>query len=124
MKEQILTPVFSPQKILVVALGLAIAIALVALLIYQIRMADPYVRSVLSLNGRIAQGNAIFQMNCSGCHGQQANGKVGPSLRGVAERRSQISLIHQITSGKTPPMPEFQVSPEEMADLLSYLKTL
>ncbi|NCJ07864.1 c-type cytochrome [Synechococcales cyanobacterium C] len=87
-------------------------------------MADPYVRSVLSLNGRIAQGNAIFQMNCSGCHGQQANGKVGPSLRGVAERRSQISLIHQITSGKTPPMPEFQVSPEEMADLLSYLKTL
>jgi hypothetical protein len=33
-------------------------------------------------------------------------------------------LIQQITSGQTPPMPKFQASPQEMADLLSYLKTL
>ncbi|NER30629.1 MAG: cytochrome c, partial [Symploca sp. SIO1C4] len=39
-------------------------------------------------------------------------------------RKSKISLIHQVTDGKTPPMPKFQPSPQEMADLLSYLEEL
>jgi hypothetical protein len=42
----------------------------------------------------------------------------------VSSRRSPLSLIDQVTSGNTPPMPKFQASPAEMADLLSYLKTL
>ncbi len=86
--------------------------------------ADPYVQDVLAIHGEVQRGNAIFQLNCAGCHGTLANGKVGPSLRGVTNRRSQWSLIKQVTSGKTPPMPKFQVNPSEMADLLSYLKTL
>ncbi len=36
----------------------------------------------------------------------------------------RIGLIHQVTSGATPPMPKFQASPQEMADLLSYLEKL
>ncbi|RDH51814.1 cytochrome C, partial [Mastigocladus laminosus WC112] len=32
--------------------------------------------------------------------------------------------IHQVISGDTPPMPKFQPSAKEMADLLSYLETL
>ena len=105
-------------------LGLALAIALCVFGVYQFRMSDPYVREVMSLEGSVAQGNAIFQLNCAGCHGRAGNGKVGPSLNNVAARRSQLSLIRQITSGKTPPMPEFQASPKEMADLLGFLKTL
>lgn len=92
--------------------------------IHQIQMSDPYVREVLSQPASIERGHAIFQMNCAGCHGLDAKGRVGPSLLGVSERRSQVRLIHQVVSGQTPPMPKFKASPKEMADLLSYLERL
>ncbi len=111
-------------KLFAALLGLMVAIAITATAVYQMRISDPYIRDVLTLEGQVAQGNAIFQLNCAGCHGPKANGKVGPSLRNISGKRSQFSLIHQITSGETPPMPKFQASPEEMSDLLSYLNTL
>ncbi|MGF1603756.1 MAG: c-type cytochrome [Thermosynechococcaceae cyanobacterium] len=101
-----------------------VAIAITATAVYSMRLSDPYVRDVLAREGQVLRGNAIFQLNCAGCHGVDANGRVGPSLRNVSGRRSQISLMHQITSGETPPMPKFQASPEEMADLLSFINTL
>lgn len=91
---------------------------------YLLSPADPYIKGVLSLSGDPIQGNAIFQMNCAGCHGYQAEGNVGPSLQGVSNRKSGYGLIHQVISGDTPPMPKFQPSEKEMADLLSYLETL
>lgn len=105
----------------------AVAIAVLCLLgigLYQSQQVGPYAREVLSLTGNPMQGNAIFQMNCAGCHGAMADGRVGPSLRDVSSRKSKLSLIHQVTSGQTPPMPQFQPSPQEMADLLSYLEQL
>jgi mono/diheme cytochrome c family protein len=105
-------------------MAIVAVIAIAATAVYQMRFSDPYVRDVLALDGQAVRGKAIFQLNCAGCHGMDANGKVGPSLRNVSGRRSQISLMHQITSGETPPMPKFQASPEEMADLLSFLNTL
>ena len=103
----------------------SLLIVLVALVgVYQVRYADPYVRNVLTLNGDAVQGHAIFQMNCSGCHGLNADGRVGPSLHGISDRKSNVGLIKQVISGKTPPMPQFQPSPQEMADLLHYLETL
>jgi mono/diheme cytochrome c family protein len=108
--------------------GQVLAILLVAVLamvgIDHLSPSNPYVQSVLSLEGDRDKGYAIFQMNCAGCHGSEANGHVGPSLRGVAERKSPADLIQQVISGETPPMPQFQPSPEVMADLLNYLKTL
>jgi mono/diheme cytochrome c family protein len=92
--------------------------------IYYWHHSDPYVQKVLAIRGEQNRGHSIFQLNCAGCHGTWADGKVGPSLHGVASRRSEWSLIQQITSGQTPPMPKFQANPQEMADLLSYLKTL
>ncbi|MEB3338551.1 MAG: cytochrome c [Leptolyngbyaceae bacterium] len=112
------------QRITWIALGIFLAILLATLGVRQWQMSDPYIKSVLSLTGNPVQGHAIFQMNCAGCHGFQADGRVGPSLKGISERKSQVSLIRQVISGKTPPMPQFQPSPQEMADLLDYLKTL
>jgi mono/diheme cytochrome c family protein len=86
--------------------------------------ATPYGQKVLALTGDPTLGHAIFQTNCSGCHGLSAQGRVGPNLHAVSKRRSPTSLIEQVTSGNTPPMPQFQPSAQEMADLLSYLKTL
>lgn len=85
---------------------------------------DGYTHQVLTLTGDPAHGRAIFVMNCVACHGQWADGEVGPSLRGVGEKLSPQQLVHQVVSGQTPPMPQFQPSPQEMADLLSYLRKL
>jgi mono/diheme cytochrome c family protein len=63
-------------------------------------------------------------MNCVACHGQWADGVVGPSLKDLSSRKSDVQVIQQVVSGKTPPMPLFQPDPQEMADLLSYLKQL
>lgn len=90
----------------------------------QLHRPDPYVQEVLSLHGDSVQGHAIFQINCAGCHGIMADGKVGPSLKNVSDRKSPPRLIKQVISGQTPPMPKFQPSPQEMADLLSYLESL
>jgi mono/diheme cytochrome c family protein len=114
---------FSPKTTTLLLVSLCMS-ALLLMGMYGFRPSDPYTDRVLTLMGNSIQGHAIFQMNCASCHGLNADGKVGPSLKGVASRRSQMSLIEQVTSGKTPPMPQFQPSAQEMADLLQYLNTL
>ncbi len=124
MENQTVEANFVFQKVALTALAIWFMVMLLGLGFHQLQMADPYVRQVVSLPGNLELGYKMFQMNCAGCHGVAADGQVGPSLRGVSNRRSRISLIHQVTSGATPPMPKFQASPQEMADLLSYLEQL
>jgi mono/diheme cytochrome c family protein len=109
---------------LIIGAILVVVLMLISVRMYQAQRVEPYVQEVLALAGNAMQGSAIFQMNCAGCHGSLGDGRVGPSLLDVSSRKSQVSLIHQVTSGQTPPMPQFQPSPQEMADLLSYLETL
>jgi mono/diheme cytochrome c family protein len=111
------------SKITAVILTLVIGATAVLLMGSYFR-SDPYTEKVLSRVGNQLQGHAIFQINCATCHGLFADGKVGPSLKAVASRKSRSALIEQVISGKTPPMPQFQPSPQEMADLLSYLESL
>lgn len=85
---------------------------------------DPYIEKVLSYQGNIERGEAIFQVNCAVCHGINGNGNVGPSLINVSKRKSNSRIITQVISGNTPPMPKFQPSAEDMADLLLYLQQL
>jgi mono/diheme cytochrome c family protein len=91
---------------------------------HSLQESNPYINGVLAKKGDPTLGHAIFQINCSGCHGIDAKGRVGPSLIEISKRKSPHSLIEQVTSGNTPPMPQFQPSHQEMADLLSYLATL
>ncbi len=85
---------------------------------------DPYVAAVLSATGDVHRGETLFELNCAACHGTGGTGRVGPSLIRVGERRSERFMIQQVTGGNTPPMPQFQPDPQEMADLIEYLKTL
>lgn len=85
---------------------------------------DPYVDEVLSFQGNIERGQAIFTVNCASCHGSTGGGNVGPSLHNISKHKSESSIIEQVVSGKTPPMPKFQASAEDMADLLVYLRQL
>ncbi len=91
---------------------------------HSLQESNPYTTNVLAKTGDPTLGHAIFQINCSGCHGLDAGGRVGPSLREISKRKSPQGLIEQVTSGNTPPMPQFQPNPQEMADLLSYLAKL
>jgi len=111
--------------------SISVAILIIALLALCIvfgfrywQASDPYVSQVLVLSGDAQRGHAMFQLNCAGCHGVQADGRIGPSLLGVHARKSKVALINQVVSGKTPPMPQFQPDPQDMADLLSYLQSL
>jgi len=124
LDNQLATKESGTWRIALAILAILAVILLSALGITYFRPSDPYIQSVLSLNGNSVQGHEIFQMNCAGCHGVEADGRVGPSLRGVSVRKSKVSLIEQVISGKTPPMPQFQPTPQEMADLLQYLESL
>lgn len=125
MNDPLIEPTGFSSKIVTLVLALVIgATALLLVGMYGLRAVDPYVEKVLARTGNEMQGHAIFQINCATCHGIFANGKVGPSLKAVSSRKSKSALIEQVISGKTPPMPQFQPSQQEMADLLSYLETL
>jgi mono/diheme cytochrome c family protein len=107
----------------IVMVGLSICLCAIVSW-HSLQESNPYVTGVLEKTGDPTLGHAIFQINCSGCHGLDAGGRVGPSLREISKRKSPHSLIEQVISGNTPPMPQFQPNPQEMADLLSYLATL
>lgn len=124
MDKQLTKPEALIGQLTLFVLALVLVIFLGMVIFHHWQMSDPYIKSVMSLTGDPVRGHAIFQMNCAGCHGLQADGRVGPSLQGISKHKSQISLIQQVISGRTPPMPQFQPGPQEMADLLSYLEKL
>ncbi|HBE17916.1 MAG TPA: cytochrome C [Cyanobacteria bacterium UBA11149] len=124
MENQLAQTEILIRRIAIIAVLLVLVIGAIVVGFQIVRVSDPYFQSILSLNGDSARGHAIFQINCAGCHGIEAAGRVGPSLQHVSQRKSKIGLIQQVTSGETPPMPKFQPHPQEMADLLSYLEQL
>jgi len=124
LENQLAKPEILIRRITLVALVVLLAIGASFIGFHLIQVSDPYTQSVLSLKGDSVRGQAMFQINCAGCHGLQADGQIGPSLQHVSQRKSQNSLIHQVTSGETPPMPKFQPTPQEMADLLNFLEKL
>lgn len=124
LDNQISTNAGLVWRVVLVTLTVFAIVVLAVLGFHQFQLSDPYTQSVLALRGNAQHGYEIFQMNCAGCHGSAADGRVGPSLHGVSERKSEISLIRQVISGQTPPMPQFQPTPQEMADLLNYLESL
>lgn len=124
MTEQLIQSKDIIQRLMLILLAVMLVVIIVLVGWYLHRISDPYVNEVLSLQGNVARGQAIFEINCAGCHGLKADGSVGPSLHHVQKHKSKRSLIRQVTSGQTPPMPKFQPNPQEMADLLSYLEKL
>jgi mono/diheme cytochrome c family protein len=122
--NQIVPSKIFTQGMLLGAIALPLIAMAVILTIHFSPISDPYIQQVLAASGDINNGHAIFETNCAGCHGVEADGNVGPSLQDISKRRSKANLIQQVISGNTPPMPEFQPNIQEMADLLAYLEEL
>ena len=85
---------------------------------------NKYINEALGLNGSTKEGNALFKMNCVGCHGITARGLVGPDLHSITQRLNDKEIIKQVTGGLTPPMPSFEIDPVNMSNLLKYLHSL
>ncbi|PSR18140.1 cytochrome C [filamentous cyanobacterium CCP3] len=112
------------KKAALIAVALVTAVVLSVVAVRYSQASDPYVHQVLSMEGNGTRGEAIFRMNCAVCHGIEATGEVGPKLLGVSDHKTKVGLIKQVISGQTPPMPQFQPEPQDMADLLNYLERL
>ncbi|MEP1074881.1 cytochrome c [Leptolyngbya sp. PL-A3] len=115
---------FPIRQVMSVLFGILAIVSITIAGIHFVDRADPYARDVLSLHGDARRGTEIFLMNCATCHGAYGKGEVGPSLQNVSSRKSKVGLIRQVVSGRTPPMPQFQPTPQDMADLLKFLETL
>ena len=85
---------------------------------------NEYIIKTLELNGSAEEGDALFKINCVGCHGITARGLVGPDLHSVTQRLNDKEIIKQVTGGLTPPMPSFEIDPVNMSNLLKYLHSL
>ena len=85
---------------------------------------DPFITETLSIQGDALSGSKLFKINCAGCHGISAQGFVGPDLHEATQELSDKKIINQVIRGLTPPMPSFEIEPQSMADLLSYMNSL
>ena len=85
---------------------------------------NKYILKTLEINGSVEEGDAIFKINCVGCHGITARGLVGPDLHSITQRFNDKEIIKQVTGGLTPPMPSFEIDPVNMSNLLKYLHSL
>ncbi|WP_320668063.1 cytochrome c [Prochlorococcus sp. MIT 1307] len=107
-----------------ISICLGIASLVVGLWLFGIFDSDPYVKTTLALQGSMETGEKLFRVNCVGCHGISAQGLLGPDLHEVSLHLSEKEIINQVIQGKTPPMPRFQMEPQQMSDLLVYLHSL
>ena len=85
---------------------------------------NTYILKTLELSGSVNEGDTLFKMNCVGCHGITARGLVGPDLHSITQRLNDKQIIKQIIEGLTPPMPSFEINPQNMSNLLTYLHSL
>ena len=76
---------------------------------------------------QMTHGKAIFQNRCVGCHTTTEVTSVGPGLKGILKqhRLTQTAVRETVVNGKNM-MPSFgdRLSPEDLNDLLAYLKLL
>ena len=60
---------------------------------------NKYIIETLELNGSAEEGDALFKINCVGCHGITARGLVGPDLHSITQRLNDKEIIKQVTGG-------------------------
>ena len=72
-------------------------------------------------------GEAVFNQNCSSCHGQAgAGGGIGPKLKGEKSRKDDKAAIAWIKNPQ-PPMPKLYPAPlseSDVNDVAAYVETL
>ncbi len=88
----------------------------------------------LGLNPQQAHGRAVYDQHCLVCHEAYSSKDLnGPSLMGLYKKKYMVSgqpvndeRVRDIIQGGKPKMPAYgnQLSPQEIDDLMAYMKTL
>jgi len=76
----------------------------------------------------VAAGEATYKAKCAACHGADGKGKAAMKTGDLAsadvQKKSDADLSAVITTGK-PPMPAYKtLTPEQVKDLVSYIRSL
>ena len=66
----------------------------------------------------------IYKSTCIGCHGDQYQGVVGPSLKGVGKKYTVKQIETFITQGKGGKMPAGLVKPEQAAAMAKWVSQI
>jgi mono/diheme cytochrome c family protein len=72
-------------------------------------------------------GAAIYKAKCSGCHGADGGGKVGPALKGTSLSEAQISdQLTKGVAGKKAPhaKPMASLTDDQAKAVAAYVKSL
>ena len=85
----------------------------------------------LAQEGRVQRGQTFVQVNCAQCHAvgryDQSPVPEAPPFRTLHTRYPVESLAEALAEGITtghPSMPEFQLDPAQINDLIAYLKSI
>jgi cytochrome c550 len=81
-------------------------------------------KEIAKENGEGNKPEDIYKQSCIGCHGDQYQGVVGPTLKGVGKKYSKEELITIVTKGKGTGMPAGLVKEEQAAAMADWLATL
>ena len=85
---------------------------------------NKFILKTLELDGSAKEGYSLFKINCVGCHGITGRGLVGPDLHSITQSLNDKEIIKQVTGGLTPRMPSFEIDPQNMSNLFTYLHSL
>ncbi len=78
-----------------------------------------------SMESDAAKGEILYNSNCAVCHGFYGAGLKGPALVGVIDRLGKEGTTIVIMKGRlTMPAWEKSLSQQDVADIVSYLKTI
>src|SRR5258707_10804685 len=77
-------------------------------------------------DARIAEGQRLFETNCTACHGLNAKGGRGPNLTGRLRHGSlESEMADNITAGIAgTQMPAFPMPAENARAIVAYLRSL
>jgi mono/diheme cytochrome c family protein len=109
------------RRIVVLPLVLFVVVSAGAFTLAKLHPASPSTASGPVTLGNVAKGRAVYLQKCAPCHGQQAEGNVGPRLAGVKITVDQARA--QIDNGGGI-MPARLVTGGAEADVLAYLESI
>jgi len=71
--------------------------------------------------GDAGRGAVVFAERCAGCHGADADGGIGPALRGSGQTAADVAAV--VATGRGT-MPAGLVTGRDAADVATYVATL
>ena len=72
----------------------------------------------------VAMGRTLYVSNCASCHGQNAEGKIGPTLHALGDPDAKV--YKHIANGFTGKMPAYKdtMTKDQIDTLVAYIQTL